>query len=159
MSNQTMHARNAISGAQAECYKVINGQRFKMMNAISLEANFEKTKVELPILGRAGKGNKSTGIKYTGSCKLYFNDSSNLEMLTRFKNEGVDDYFDLVVRIEDKTTEVGALTVILKDVNFDNGNIIRFDADDEYLTEELDFTFEDYEAPELFKKNIVVVEQ
>ena len=32
------------------------------MQAINLEANFEKTKEEIPILGKTGKGNK-TGLE------------------------------------------------------------------------------------------------
>ena len=36
------------------------------MQAINLEASIEKTKSEIPILGRTGKGNKTTGWKGAG---------------------------------------------------------------------------------------------
>lgn len=41
--------------------------------------------------------------------------------------------------------------MILKDCNVDGGILTKFDADAEYLDEELDFTFEDWEMPETFK--------
>ena len=38
----------------------------------------------------------------------------------------------------------------MKDCNVDGGILAKFDADAEYLDEDLDFTFEDWEMPEQF---------
>ena len=51
---------------------------------------------------------------------------------------------------EDPTSSVGRQTVILKDCNIDGGILTKFDADAEYLDEDMDFTFEDFEMPEAF---------
>ena len=75
MSNITMHARNAITASLAECYVTIEGNRYNFMQAINLEANFEKTKTKVPILGKTGKGNKSTGFEGTGSATFHYNSS------------------------------------------------------------------------------------
>ena len=40
--------------------------------------------------------------------------------------------------------------MILRDCNVDGGILAKFDADAEYLDEEMDFTFEDFEIPEKF---------
>lgn len=40
--------------------------------------------------------------------------------------------------------------MILKDCNIDGGILTKFDADAEYLDEDMDFTFEDFEIPEKF---------
>ena len=53
-----MLAKDALSAALAECYVTIDGKRYNFMQAINLEAKFEKTKTEVPILGKTGKGNK-----------------------------------------------------------------------------------------------------
>ncbi len=45
---------------------------------------------------------------------------------------------------------MGRQTVILKDCNIDGGVLTKFDANAEYLEEEMDFTFEDFEMPETF---------
>lgn len=52
---------------------------------------------------------------------------------------------------EDPTSRVGSQTVILKDCNIDGGILAKFDADGEYLDEDMDFTFEDFEMPEEFE--------
>lgn len=147
---QLMNARDTISASQAECFATIDGKRYNLMQAISLEAKFEKTKSEVPILGKTGKGNKTTGWKGTGSATLHYNTSIFRELLYRYKNTGEDVYFDIQVSNEDPTSTVGRQTVILKDCNVDGGILAKFDADAEYLDEDVDFTFEDFELPEKF---------
>lgn len=147
---QTMHAKDSISGSLGECYIVLDGIRYNMMQVINVKAEWEKTKTEVPILGKTGKGNKSTGWKGTGSCTLHFNTSLFREVAYKYIHEGIDTYFDMVVTNEDPTSSVGRQTVILKDCNLDGGILAQIDADAEYLDEELDFTYEDMELPEKF---------
>lgn len=149
MSN-VMNAKDAISASLAECFVTINGRRYNFMQAINLEANFEKEKAEVPILGKTGKGNKTTGWKGTGSATFHYNTSVFRELMLKYKNTGEDVYFDIQVTNEDATSSVGRQTVILKDCNMDGGILTKFDADAEYLDEEMDFTFEDFEIPEKF---------
>ncbi|UNI72505.1 MAG: tail tube protein [Chaetfec virus UA24_244] len=145
-----MHARDTITGSLAECFVTIEGNRYNFMQAISLEANFEKNKTEVPILGKTGKGNKATGWKGTGSATFHFNSSIFRMLMKRYKETGEDVYFDIQVTNEDPTSSVGRQTVILKDCNIDGGLLAKFDADAEYLDEDMDFTFEDFELPEAF---------
>lgn len=150
MNNNTMRAQDSISGSQAECFVTIQGKRYNFMQAISLEASIDKTKSEIPILGKTGKGNKSTGWTGTGSATFHYNTSIFREVLEKFKNTGEDIYFDIQVTNEDPISSVGRQTVILKDCNLDGGLLTKFDADAEYLDEDLDFTFEDFEIPEKY---------
>ena len=145
-----MHARDAISASLAECFVTIEGNRYNFMQMINLEANFEKTKSEVPILGKPGKGNKSTGWKGTGSATMHYNSSIMRELFVRYKETGQDIYFDIQVTNEDPTSTVGRQTVILVDCNLDGGTLAHFDADAEYLDEDMDFTFEDFQMPEKF---------
>ena len=149
-NNNTMRAQDSISGSQAECFVTIEGKRYNFMQAISLEANIEKNKAEIPILGKTGKGNKSTGWSGTGSATFHYNTSIFREVLEKFKRTGEDIYFDIQVTNEDPVSSVGRQTVILKDCNLDGGLLTKFDADAEYLDEDLDFTFEDFEIPEKY---------
>lgn len=149
--NQIMLAKDTLSAAQAECFATIEGNRYSLMQAINLEAKFEKNKSEVPILGKTGKGNKTTGWKGTGSATFHYNTSIFRELLLRYKETGEDVYFDIQIANEDPTASVGRQTVILKDCNVDGGILAKFDADAEYLDEDMDFTFEDFEMPESFK--------
>ena len=145
-----MHARDAISAALAECFVTIEGERFNFMQAINLEATFEKKKTEVPILGKPGRGNKATGWSGTGSATFHYNTSIFRRLMQRYKDTGEDVYFDIQVTNEDPTSTVGRQTIILIDCTIDGGTLAKFDADSEYLDEDMDFTFEDFQMPETF---------
>ncbi len=147
-----MNAKDAVSASLAECFVILDGNRINFMQAINLEASIEKNKTEVPILGKTGKGNKTTGWKGTGSATFHYNTSVFRELLLKYKNTGEDIYFDIQVTNEDPTSAVGRQTVILKDCNLDGGLLTKFDADAEYIDESVDFTFEDFEIPEKFSR-------
>lgn len=150
MNQNTMNPKDAVSASLAECYVTLDGSRYNFMQAINVEAKFEKNKSQVPILGKTGKGNKATGWEGTGSATFHYNTSIFRELMLRYKNTGEDVYFDMQITNEDPTSAVGRQTVILKDCNVDGGILAKFDADAEYLDEDMDFTFEDFEMPEKF---------
>lgn len=150
MPNITMKAKDSISAKLAECFVTIDGNRYNFMQAINFEAQFERTKTEVPILGRTGVGNKSTGWKGTGSATFHYNTSIFREIMQRFKDTGEDVYFEIQVTNEDPTSAAGRQTVVFIDCNIDGGTLAKFDADGEYLDEDMDFTFEDFKMPETF---------
>ncbi|MGE6602591.1 phage tail tube protein [Lysinibacillus fusiformis] len=149
-ADNTMHARDALHGAQGRAYVTIGGNRYLFAQLINLEARMEKTKTQVPIMGRISKGNKSTGAEYSGSATFHFNTSVFRKMLKHYKDTGEDAYFDIQVTNEDKSASVGRQTTILIDCNMDGGIIAALDADAEYLEDSIDFTFEDWDMPEEF---------
>lgn len=150
-ANITMKAKDAISAKLAECFATIGNNRYNFMQAINFEANFEKTKAEVPILGKTGTGNKATGWKGTGSATFHYNTSIFREMMLKYKETGEDIYFEIQVTNEDPTSAAGRQTLVFVDCNIDGGILAKFDADGEYLDEDMDFTFEDFKMPETFK--------
>lgn len=151
MNNQVMmKAKDTIFAALAECFVTIGSQRYNFMQAINLEAKFEKTKSEVPILGKTGKGNKAVGWKGTGSATFHYNTSIFRQLMVNYKDTGEDIYFEMQITNEDPASAVGRQTIILYDCNMDGGILAKFDADGEYLEEEMDFTFEDFSMPEEF---------
>lgn len=149
---QKMLAKDTISAALAECYVIINDNRYNFMQAINLEAKVEKTKTEVPILGQTGKGHKAVGWKGTGSATFHFNTSIFAKLLEDYKDTGRDIYFDIQVKINDPTSSAGSYTVFLKNCNLDGGILTKFDADAEYLDCDLDFTFDNFSIYEEFER-------
>lgn len=147
----TIKAKDTICAALAECFVTIGQNRYNFMQAINVEAKFEKTKKEIPILGKTGKGNKTTGWKGTGSATFHYNTSIFRKMMLDYKDTGKDTYFEMQITNEDPTSDVGKQTVILMDCNINGGILAKFDADADYLDEEMDFTFEDFSMPEFFE--------
>lgn len=147
---ELLNSSDVISGSLAECFITIEGNRYNFMQAINLEASMEKNKVEVPILGKTGKGNKATGWSGSGSATFHYSTSIFRELLYRYAKTGQDFYFDIQITNEDPTSTIGRQTVILKNCNIDGGILAKFDADADYIEEDFDFTFDDFEIPEKF---------
>ena len=107
MSNVTMLSKDTVSAKLAECFITIGKNRYNFMQAIKLEAKFERTKTQVPILGKTGSGNKSTGWKGTGSATFHYNTSIFRDMMLKYKDTGEDLYFEIQVTNEDPTSDVG----------------------------------------------------
>ena len=149
-NNVKMLAKDTLAAGLAECFVSIGNRRYNFMQAINLEVKFEKTKTEVPILGKMGKGNKATGWKGTGTAPAHYNTSIFRQMMVDYKNTGKDTYFEMQITNEDPTSGAGRQTMILTGCNIDGGILAKFDADAEYLDEEFEFTFEDFTMPETF---------
>ena len=151
MPNITMKAKDAISAKLAECFITIHGNRYNFMQMINFEGKFEKSKTEVPILGKTGTGNKATGWKGTFSGTAHYNQSIFRQALLVYKDTGEDVYFEIQITNDDPTSSVGRQTVVFVDCNTDGGILAKFDADGEYLDEDIEGTFEDFKMPETFK--------
>ena len=145
-----MKAKDAVSAKLAECFITVGNNRYNFMQAINFEAKFEKIKTEVPILGKTGNGNKANGWKGTFSATFHYNTSIFREMLQRYKDTGEDVYFEIQVTNDDPASSAGKQTIVFVDCTIDGGILAKFDADGEYLDEDMDFTFEDFEMPEKF---------
>lgn len=152
MYDMTMNAKDAVSAKLAECYVTIEGNRYLLMQAKNFNADFKKDKKTVAILGRTAVGNKAAGWSGSGKMTIYHNTEIFNNLLERYKNTGEDLYFDTQVTNFDPTTSVGRNTKIYKDCNIDGTTIQSFDAAGEWLEQDIDFTFEDYEGPEKFKQ-------
>lgn len=150
INNVVMKGKDAISAKLAECFVTIEGSRYNFMQMINFEASFEKNKTEVPILGKTGIGNKATGWKGSGSATAHYNQSIFRTLLQRYKDTGEDVYFEIQVTNDDPTSAAGRQTIVFMDCNTDGGILAKFDADGEYLDEDIDFTFEDFKMPEQF---------
>lgn len=145
-----MKARDTISAKLAECFITINGNRYNFMQMIDFEAKIDKTKTKVPILGKIMESNKTVGLSGTFSGTAHYNQSIFRQALLDYKNTGVDTYFEIQVTNDDPESSAGRQTIVFLDCNTDGGILSKFDADGEYLDEEIEGTFEDFKMPESF---------
>lgn len=150
MSNVRMKARDTIAAKLAECYITIGTRRYNFMQMIDMEVTIDKTKSSVPRLGAIMVGHKSCGMEGKFSGKAHYNQSVMRELLLEYKNTGADTYFEMQITNDDPTSNAGRQTLIFYDCNTDGGTLAKFDADGEYLDEDIEGTFEDFSMPESF---------
>lgn len=148
--NNVMNAMDAVAGARAKAFFIINGNRYLFMQLTSFEASMEIKLAEVAILGKTGKGNKPVGWVGTWKATAHYNQSILREMLLEYKRTGKLTPFEIQVENEDASTAVGEQAIILKDCLTKGGILAKFDADSEILDEDIEGTFEDWEMPKTF---------
>ncbi|EHQ88288.1 phage tail tube protein [Desulfosporosinus youngiae] len=147
-----MKSEDVITGKQARAFATINGQVEELFYAKSIEATIEKTKTDVPILGRMNVAKKSTGWSGSGTLTVYYVTSLFRSLMLKYIKTGKDFYFDLQITNEDTTSSIGKQTTVLKNCNLDSVIIASFDASsDDAIEEELPFTFEDADILDKFK--------
>ncbi len=149
---ETMNAKDAVFGSMAECFMTVDGNRYNFMQLYQFESKWNINIAEVPILGQVAKGHKAVGGTGEWSGTAHFNQSVIRELMLRYKRTGEMPYFDIQVTNEDPTSAVGRQTIIHKNCLVEGGILAKFDADAEFLDEELSGTFEDWEMPETFNK-------
>ena len=147
---QTMRARDVNAARLAYCYATINNNRYLMMMAKNLKATVKKNKKSVPILGQTAVGHKTSGWEGNGSMTIYSVTSMFTKMMEDYKDTGEDVYFEMQIVNNDPTSASGRQTLLLRDCNIDSAVIAAFDADGDWLEQDVDFTFDDFKMPEGF---------
>lgn len=149
-NNIVMKSKDTISARLAQCYITIGSRRYNFMQMIDFEATIDKTKGTVPRLGAIMVGHKSYAMEGTFSGTMHYNQSVMRELMVDFKNTGVDTYFEIQITNDDPASDAGRQTVIFYDCLLDGGTLAKFDADGEYIDEEVEGTFDDFSIPEDF---------
>ena len=150
MSQNTMNALDAVSGSLANAYITIDDKRYLLMQLINFEGSMEVNTVEVPILGRTGKGNKPAGWTGTWSATLHYNTSIFRKVLYDYKNTGYMPPMEIQTTNEDGGSGVGSQTIIYKNCLINGGILSKIDVEADYLDEDIEGTFDDWELKEQF---------
>ena len=76
---------------------------------------------------------------------VYYVTSLFREKMLEYMKTGVDTSFDIVIINEDPQSGCGVQSMVLKNCNLDKVVLAKLDVSEDFLDEELSFTFEDAE--------------
>ncbi|WP_055109347.1 phage tail tube protein [Paenibacillus ihumii] len=145
------NVKDAISGKTARAFVTVNGRVEELLYGKTGEATAEKNKVDVPVLGKTNTPQRAAGWKGTGTLTVYYVTSMFRELMINYIKTGEDFWFDLMMVNEQPGSAAGKQTIILKNCNVDSLILSKFDAtSDDMLEEEIPFTFEDVDMPDMF---------
>lgn len=145
-----LKAMDVISGQEAVATMNVNGTVVDLFFAKSIEATFNKEKVDVRTLGNRAKQKKTVGWEGTGSMTVYYCSSVFRELAVEYIKTGKDLFFDLVITNNDATSTIGSQTVALYDVNLDSTILAKFDTESQVMDENMNFSFTGAEILESF---------
>lgn len=146
-----LKAMDVISGQEATATMKVNGSVVDLFFAKSVEATFNKEKVDVRTLGNRAKQKKTVGWEGTGSMTVYYCSSIFRELAVQYIKTGEDIFFDLVITNEDKTSTIGSQTIVLYDVNLDSTLLAKFDTESQVMDENMNFSFTGAEVLKSFE--------
>ncbi|OLN21850.1 phage portal protein [Domibacillus antri] len=135
---------NTISGKEGRLF--LDGE--EMAYVKSFNANFNKNKVTVDVLGRRMQGHKTVGGSGDGTLVVYKVTSKFVKLAADYINKGIDQYFTFQEVLDDKSSGRGTERVTIYDVNFDSIPVAALNAEGAVLEEELPFTWEGIDLPE-----------
>ncbi len=147
-------ARNAINGKCCKALATINGEVFDLCWIKTFDANVEKSKTDVPVMGDIWMQKKSGGVSGSGSMTVYYCSPVFRDMITRFINSHVDEYFTMTVINDDESSSAGVQAVVFNDVNIDGCSAGKFDVTTDALEEDISFTFSGVEYISKFNTNL-----
>lgn len=147
---EVLNGRDTISTKDATVYLTINGQNIPLIECNKLTVKLEKNKEDVQVLGNHWKKKKVTSVEGTGTLGGYLINSIWAKYGIPYTDGQADLYMDLVFNIEDKTSAAGKQTIHLGQVNLDDVPIVDFEADDDVMQWESDFTFEEIDLVQEF---------
>lgn len=144
------NAKDTISGQEGRATANIDGNIQDMFFLKSLEATFDKNKIEVRTLGRRGAQHKGVGWGGSGSLEMFYATTMFRKLALKYAKQGKDTFFDITVVNEDPTSTIGRQTVVLYNCNFDSVVLAKLATEDEVLDESMDFTFDDFDILDAF---------
>ena len=152
MPNQNiMPAHEVIDGRHATAYATIKGKRYLLFQLTNFDTKTEKNNIEIQRLGTTVAGNLTSGVKLSWEAEMYYNTDIFRALALEYIKTGKETYFDLQVTNDDPNSSAGRHTVILRDCKLGNISMSMVNVNNQALTEKVDGTCEDIDAPELFK--------
>lgn len=150
-----LKAGDVISGQMGVAFLTINGKNEEMFYLKDLEAVVEKEKTAIRVMGKKGDQQKTTGASGTGSMTIYAVTSIFAKMAEDLLKHGKDTYFQIKTTNDDPDSTIGRQSILLKNVNLDSLPVVNLDVDAEALEQSMDFTYDDLDLLEQFKKPVL----
>lgn len=152
--NNILRPCEVISGKEGDVYVKIGDSRYHYMHITEIEATIEYEKGEVPMLGRKMTGHKINGMSGEYKGKGYYRFTEERKLAETYKNGSGAPIFEIEITNVDESTTAGVQRVVLKDCMPDSLVLAKANAGEEFLEEDIEGTFDDFEIVESFSSSM-----
>lgn len=159
MSTNVMRPAEVFAGKSGDVYVSLNDTRYHCMHITEIEATVEYEKGDVPMLGRRMTGHKINGMSGSYKGKGYYRFSELREAAEVYKNGGAVPIYEIEISNTEEydaasSNTAGTQRVVLKDCMPDSQILAKADAGSEFLEEDIEGTFDDFEIVEKFDSSM-----
>lgn len=144
--------RDTLNGKEGRAYITLNGEQIEMFNLKKIQVDSTLEETDMKVVGTRIVQKKTTGLSYSGSMDIYYGTPEFRQMVYNYRKTGALPYFTIQIVNDDPATSVGRQTIILYNVKISSLPIAQLDAENDILTETVQFSFTHFEILEAFHK-------
>lgn len=153
---QYLLERDAVNGKEGSGFATINGEvveifRFKNF---SLQSSFDEA--DFKVVGTRKKQKKTTGIQITWNAVVYMGMNNWADIVNTYLKTGQVTYFTLQITNDDPNTTIGKQTILIKECKLTSADIIKLDADADWLDQSISGSALDFDILEQFGTPAVI---
>lgn len=142
--------RDALNGKEGSAFATIDGRNVEMFGLKKFQTDADFQESDFKVVGTRLVQKKTTGVQLTGSMTIYYGTPEFLNLVAQYLKTGKLPYFTIQVTNYDPSTSVGTQTVAFYNVKLQKVPIAILDADAEFLSEDVSFSFTGFEVLEAF---------
>ena len=142
--------RDALNGKEGKAFMNRDGRNIELFQLKKLETNADFQEADFKVVGTRLVQKKTTGVAMTGSMDVYKGSPEFLDMLVSFNKTGRLPVISIQVINDDPATSVGRQVVALNNVKLTKVPIAQLDADADFLTDNITFSFTSVEILNAF---------
>ena len=143
--------RDTLNGKEGRAFITTeNGEVQEMFSVKNIKVDFSLDESDMKVVGTRLVQKKTTGVQLSGSMTIYYGTPRFKQMVKDYMTTGRMPYFTLQIVNDDPATSVGSQTVALYNVKIQSGSIAMLDADTDFLTEDVAFSFTRFEILNAF---------
>lgn len=150
--SKIIQAEDTINGRLGTVSAEIDGRRIELMELENITATVTKNKSEFRALGTLATQNKATGWSGAGSATVRYISSRWAKLMEKYAHDHIDTYFTIDIINEDPGSATGRQAVQLLHCNFDSVDIAKLDISADELSQDISFTFDDFNILEQFRE-------
>ena len=138
--------RDALNGKEGKGFAGVNGRNIEMFGMKKFHTDADFQEADFKVVGTRLVQKKTTGVILSGSMTIYYGTPEFVGLVEVYLKTGKLPYFTLQITNDDPATSVGAQTIAFYNVKLQKVPIAILDADIEYLTEDVTFSYTSFEV-------------
>lgn len=151
MDKQFLLERDALNGKEGIAFATIDGEVHQIFSFINFQFKATFNEVPMKVVGTRKIQKKTTGIEFGGSFTVYMGSPYWAEIADKYSKTGQSTYFEMQLTIDDPNTTVGKLTVVIRKCKVTEMDLMKLDANADFLDQAVSFTALDFDILENFK--------
>lgn len=153
---QYLLERDALNGKEGSGFATINGEVVEIFRFRNFSLNAQFDEADFKVVGTRKKQKKTTGIQMNWNATVYMGMNNWADIVNTYLKTGQCTYFTMQITNDDPNVTIGKQTILIKECKLTSADIIKLDADADFLDQSISGTALDFDALEQFTPPAVI---